>query len=72
VLIHRIADWLDSIYLRKNRLFAASSAPPYSEIAYSASTASSGISQRTGFQCQPSSAKVGAASSRMPFSYTSM
>ncbi len=68
VLIHRIADWLDSRYLRKNFWFDISSTPPYMAIADSDSTASKAISQRTDFQCQPSQEKVGAASSSTPFS----
>jgi hypothetical protein len=63
-----MADWLDSKYFRKNRVLAMSSEPAYIHTADSDSTANSAISQRTGFHCQPSQAKVGAESSRMPFS----
>src|SRR5471032_168158 len=68
VPIHKIADWLDSRYLSRNLWLAESRSPAYSEIENSASTNSSGISQRTDFQFQPSAAKVGAAARRMPFS----
>ena len=63
-----MADWLDKMYLRKNFWFAISRWPAYSSMANSDSTAATGISQRTGFQYQPSHANVGAAASRMAFS----
>ena len=56
------------MYLRKNFWLAASSEPPYSATADSDSAPISGISQRTGFQPQPSAMKVGAASTRIAFS----
>ena len=65
MLIHRMADWLDSMYFRKNLVLAISSEPAYSDTAHSDNTASSAMSQRTGFHCQPSQAKAGAASTRI-------
>src|SRR3569833_831254 len=64
VLIHRIAEWQESRYFSRNFLLAISSTPPYSEIAHRLSTAMAKINARTGFQCQPSHAKVGTERTR--------
>src|SRR3569832_2308209 len=64
VLIHRIADWLESRYFSRNFLLAISSTPPYSEIAHRLSPAMAKINARTGFQSQPIHAKVGTERTR--------
>src|SRR3569833_2559263 len=64
VLIHRIADWLESRYFSRNFLLAISSTPPYSEIAHRLSTAMAKINTRTSNQNQPNQAKVGTERTR--------